>query len=58
MHAFTFPSQGMEHPAPRCSKTEKKKKKEEEEEEAFATLCIYVWYNFMLHTLVHAVPSF
>ena len=26
--------------------------------EAFATLCIYVWYNFMLHILVHEVPSF
>ena len=53
MHAFTFPSQGMEHHPPRCSKTGKKKKKEAAA--AFGTLCIYVWYNFMLHSLVHVV---
>ena len=39
-------------------KNRKKKKEEEEEEEeeaAFGTLCIYVLYNFMLHSLVHVV---
>lgn len=33
----------------------KNRKKKKEEEEAFGTLCIYVWYNFMLHSLVHVV---
>lgn len=34
---------------------QEKKKKKEAAAAAFGTLCIYVWYNFMLHSLVHVV---